>query len=413
MEESNTEKKDFENLGLIKPVLRAVREEGYETPSPIQAKAIPHVLSGRDVLGCAQTGTGKTAAFALPILTRLYEKGRNKKTRREVRALVLSPTRELAQQIADSFGAYGKYSGLKHTVIYGGVKQRGQARALKNGVDIVIATPGRLLDLMGQRLISLDWLDVFVLDEADRMLDMGFIPDVRKIVSALPEDRQTLFFSATLSPSIESLAFGIVRDPIRVEVAPSATPAENIRHVLYYVEKKDKRALLTHVLKDKNVTRALVFTRTKRQADYVSRHLRKNGFKVSAIHGDKTQGNRARVLDDFKKGRVPVLVATDVAARGLDVDDISHVFNYELPEEAEVYVHRTGRTARAEADGAAFSFCSLEERALLSDIEKLIGFKLDVDRDHPFVSWAPEPIPKEKWTRHKLMGVRRGRRRRR
>ena len=389
----------FENLSLIEPVLRAVRNEGYERPTPIQEKAIPHILAGKDILGCAQTGTGKTAAFALPILQRLFEKRRGSAARPVIRTLVLTPTRELAAQIGESFRIYGKHTGLRQCVIFGGVDQRQQAAALKQGVDIVVATPGRLLDLMRQRLLRFDALEILVLDEADRMLDMGFIPDVRRIVSALPANRQTLFFSATLTPDIQHLAMSIIRDPVYVNVAPAATPVDKVKQVVYYVEKSDKRELLVHLLKDQSISRALVFTRTKYLADRVARYLMDAGLRVLAIHGNKSQTVRQMALESFRNGNVRVLVATDIAARGLDVDGISHVFNLDLPDEPEVYVHRIGRTARAGAEGVALSFCGREERSMLSDIEKLIRVKIEVEREHPFVSWIPEPVAEENRTK--------------
>jgi ATP-dependent RNA helicase RhlE len=389
----------FENLSLIEPVLRAVRNEGYEHPTPIQEKAIPHILAGKDILGCAQTGTGKTAAFALPILQRLFENRRSSAARPVIRTLVLTPTRELAAQIGESFRIYGKHTGLRQCVIFGGVDQHQQAAALKQGVDIVVATPGRLLDLMGQRLLRFDALEILVLDEADRMLDMGFIPDVRRIVSALPANRQTLFFSATLTPDIQHLAMSIIRDPVHVDVAPSATPVDKVKQVVYYVEKSDKRELLVHLLKDQSISRALVFTRTKHLADRVARYLTDAGLRVLAIHSNKSQTVRQKALESFRNGNVRVLVATDIAARGLDVDGISHVFNLDLPEEPEVYVHRIGRTARAGAEGVALSFCGRDERSMLSDIQKLIRVKIEVEREHPFVSWVPEPVAEENRTK--------------
>jgi ATP-dependent RNA helicase RhlE len=383
----------FNNLSLIEPLLRAVRDQGYERPTPIQEKAIPHVLAGRDILGCAQTGTGKTAAFALPILQRILEWRKNSQSKHVIRALVLSPTRELAAQIAESFGVYGKYTGVRRCVVFGGVGQRPQTDALRRGVDIVVATPGRLLDLMGQRLLNFSALEILVLDESDRMLDMGFMPDVRRIVSALPTNRQTLFFSATLTPDIQRIAGGMVRNPVSVNVAPPATPIEKIKQVVYYVEKKDKRDLLVHLLKNPSISRALVFTRTKHLADRVAQYLQSSGLRVESIHGNKSQSAREYALGSFKKGHVRVLVATDIASRGLDVDNISHVFNFDLPNEPEVYVHRIGRTARADADGVAMSFCGMEERVILSDIQKLIHKNIEVAKEHPFASYIPSPSP--------------------
>ncbi len=383
----------FEELQLIDPILRAVRDEGYMAPTPIQAQAIPHVLAGRDLLGCAQTGTGKTAAFALPILQRLTVAPPAHHAHHVIRTLVLTPTRELAGQVGDSFAAYGRHTGLRHTVIFGGVNQNPQAQALHRGVDILVATPGRLLDLMGQNLVKLRGVEIFVLDEADRMLDMGFIPDVRRIVGTLPRERQTLFFSATLGPEIMRLAKDMVRDPVRVDVAPSATTVEAVEQRVYFVEKPDKRELLVRLLADPAISRALVFTRTKHGADRVAHHLHRAGIRSQSIHGNKSQGARERALDHFKSGGIRVLVATDVAARGLDIESVSHVFNFDLPAEPDVYVHRIGRTARAGAGGVAISFCDLEERILLHAIEKLIRKNLAPVDDNPLRSYIPPPRP--------------------
>jgi ATP-dependent RNA helicase RhlE len=385
----------FEDLKLIEPLLRAVREEGYLEPTPIQEKGIPHVLAGRDLLGCAQTGTGKTAAFALPILQLLYNT-RKHGGHRATRALVLSPTRELAAQIADSFAAYGRHTGLRTTVVYGGVSQVPQVKALRNGVDILVATPGRLLDLMGQNVVKLHGLEILVLDEADRMLDMGFIPDVRRIVGELPVKRQTLFFSATLTDDIKHLAGGMVKDPVRVEAAPAATTVEATEQRIYMVQQSQKCGLLAHLLKNPEVVRALVFTRTKRRADQVARHLDQEGVSVTVIHGDKSQLNRQRALDHFKSGRVRVLVATDIAARGLDVENVSHVFNYDLSAEPEAYVHRIGRTGRAEASGIAISFCSPEERELMAAIRRLIHVDPELVSDDTFAPAMKTPPPRPK-----------------
>jgi ATP-dependent RNA helicase RhlE len=385
----------FEGLKLIEPLLRAVRAEGYERPTPIQQKAIPYVLAGRDVLGCAQTGTGKTAAFALPILQLLHDAPKHQHEHRLIRALVLSPTRELAAQIADSFGSYGRHTGLRHAVVYGGVGQGPQVDSLRRGVDILVATPGRLLDLMGQGQVKLHGLRILVLDEADRMLDMGFIPDVRRIVGALPSRRQTLFFSATLTPDILRVAGTMVLDPVRVEVAPAATTVESVRQFVYFVERNDKRALLSHVLKDPFLDRVLVFTRTKHGADSVAQHLHHAGIKVHVIHGNKTQGARKQALDGFRGGHVRVLVATDIAARGLDIEAVSHVINFDLPDDPEAYVHRIGRTARAEASGIAVAFCNWEERETLTAIERLIRMKIEVIEDHPYKSRIGAPLPPE------------------
>jgi len=358
----------FAVLGLSAPLLKAVASEGYETPTPVQQRCIPHVLEGRDVLGCAQTGTGKTAAFVLPILQRLAAQPKNGR----IRALVLAPTRELAAQISERTWAYGKNLGLTNTVIYGGVGQRGQEEALHRKPDILIATPGRLLDLMEQGYVKLDAVEIFVLDEADRMLDMGFIHDVRRIVREVPVKRQTLFFSATMPPAIAELSSRILINPVRIEVVPQATTAEKIEQTVHHVAKRDKRALLEHVLRAEGVHRALVFTRTKHGANKLVEQLDRANIRAAAIHGNKSQGARERALDGFKNGDIPVLIATDIAARGIDVDGITHVVNYDLPEVPEQYVHRIGRTARAGAGGRAIAFCDEEERGLLSDIERVI-----------------------------------------
>ncbi len=381
----------FDDLQLIDPLLRAVRAEGYETPTPIQQQAIPHVLVGRDLLGCAQTGTGKTAAFALPILQRLSALRRGRPTPRTPRVLVLTPTRELATQIGDSFATYGRHTGTTHTVIFGGVGQGPQVHAMRRGVDILVATPGRLLDLMDQREINLTQVEIFVLDEADRMLDMGFIHDVRRVVATLPRQRQTLFFSATMPDDIQSLAQTILTDPVRVEVAPVASTAERIEQSVYFVEKGDKRALLANLLRDPAITRVLVFTRTKHGANKVVKELGQVSIQAEAIHGNKSQSARERALENFKRGTTRVLVATDIAARGIDVEGISHVINYDLPNIPESYVHRIGRTARAGADGIAISFCDQEERAYLKDIERLIRQRVTVVQEHPFRSALPAP----------------------
>lgn len=376
----------FDDFQLIDPLLRAVRAEGYETPTPIQQQAIPHVLGGRDVLGCAQTGTGKTAAFALPILQRLTTTHRARAGLRAPRVLVLTPTRELASQIGDSFATYGRHTGLHHTVVFGGVGQAPQVKALRRGVDILVATPGRLLDLMGQGEVTLTQLEIFVLDEADRMLDMGFIHDVRRIIAALPRQRQTLLFSATMPRDIQELAQSILINPVRVEVTPVASTAARIEQSVYFVEKGDKRALLAHLLQDPAITRVLVFSRTKHGANRIVKELAAAGIPAAAIHGNKSQSAREQALDAFKRGRTRVLVATDIAARGIDVEGISHVINYDLPNIPESYVHRIGRTARAGADGIAISFCDQEERAFLRDIERLIRQPVPVVQDHPFRS---------------------------
>lgn len=361
----------FTDLGLAEPLLRALTDEGYTTPTPIQAQAIPGVAAGRDLLGVAQTGTGKTAAFALPLLHRLHEMGGRPK-RKSCRVLVLSPTRELASQIRDSFRAYGRHLSLTSAVVFGGVPINRQIRALQNGVDVLVATPGRLLDLTGQRALDLTGVEMFVLDEADQMLDMGFIQPIRQVVAQLPKRRQNLFFSATMPGDIAKLAGELLTDPLRVAVTPVASTAERVSQRAILVDGVDKRDLLTEVLNDVGFDRALIFSRTKHGADKIARNLTSDGLPAEAIHGNKSQGQRERTLGAFRQGRVRVLVATDIAARGIDVDGISHVVNYDLPNVPESYVHRIGRTARAGANGEAISFCNAEERAYLKDIEKLI-----------------------------------------
>ncbi|WP_343715240.1 DEAD/DEAH box helicase [Inquilinus sp.] len=379
----------FTDLGLNALILKALAAEGYETPTPIQAQSIPHLLQGRDLLGVAQTGTGKTAAFALPILHRLMA-DRRSAPRRGCRALVLSPTRELASQIAESFRVYGRHLPLTRTTVFGGVGMGPQIRTMAQGVDVLVATPGRLLDLMSQGAIKLNELDVFVLDEADQMLDMGFIHAIRKIVATLPAKRQSLFFSATMPTDISDLAGRLLTDPVRVEVAPVATTAERIDQRVMFVEKDDKRSLLTEILRDdESIRRVLVFTRTKHGADRVAKQLTQAGIVADAIHGNKSQSQRERALLGFRNGKVRVLVATDIAARGIDVDGVTHVINFELPNVPESYVHRIGRTARAGADGMAISFCDVEERAYLRDIEKLIRQPVPVVEEHAYRSTIP------------------------
>lgn len=375
----------FNSLQLIEPVLKALTDEGYINPTPVQEKAIPVILQQKDVLGCAQTGTGKTAAFAIPLLQLLHTQSVQSKDRsRRIKALVLTPTRELAIQIADSFKAYGKYLPLKHLVIFGGVSQHAQVNALRQDTDILVATPGRLLDLMNQRIISLADIQFFVLDEADRMLDMGFIHDVKRVIAKLPAQRQTLFFSATMSPEVQALAGGLLKHPVKISVAPPATTVNLIQQSLYYVDKQSKRHLLVHLLADQQIKTALVFTRTKHGADKVAKDLLKAGIKAGAIHGNKSQNARQSTLLNFKEGNIRVLVATDIAARGIDIDGMSHVFNYELPNIPETYVHRIGRTGRAGASGTAISFCDEEERAYLRDIQKLIRKEIPVVKDASF-----------------------------
>ena len=376
----------FEKLELIEPILRALKTEGYTQPTPIQEQAIPLLLQRKDLLGCAQTGTGKTAAFAIPILQLLHQDELFVKGPAGIKTLILTPTRELAIQIGESFASYGKYLRIRHTVIFGGVPQRSQTEALRAGVDILIATPGRLLDLMNQRFVNLQHVKTFVLDEADRMLDMGFIHDVKKIIAKLPVKRQTLFFSATMPAEISKLADTILTHPVRVQVTPVSSTANTIRQSVYFVEKSDKRSLLLHLLKDRSIETALVFTRTKHGADRVAKDLIRAGVQAEAIHGNKSQNARQRALSNFKLKQTRVLVATDIAARGIDIDDLSHVVNYELPNVPETYVHRIGRTGRAGVSGIALSFCDTEEKEFLRDIHKLIAKTIPVVEDHPYHS---------------------------
>jgi ATP-dependent RNA helicase RhlE len=379
----------FDDFGLLEPILRAVQAEGYQTATPIQVQAIPEAIKGRDLIGCAQTGTGKTAAFALPTLQRLCAQrnepreangGRRAGKCRKIRALILAPTRELAVQIGASFSAYGRFTGLRHTIVYGGVSQRPQVRALQQGVDTLVATPGRLLDLIGQGYIDLGAVEIVILDEADRMLDMGFIHDLRRILTHVPSDRQTLMFSATMPTAICQLAAQWLRKPIHVQVATHAAPAEKVTQSVYFVEPRQKPLLLTNFLQETPSTRTLVFSRTKHGADKIVRSLTREGIKAAAIHGNKSQAARQRVLEQFKSDRLPVLIATDIAARGLDVDDISHVINYDMPHDPETYVHRIGRTGRAGAEGIAVSFCGRDEQTKLRLIERLIRRTIPVQR---------------------------------
>jgi ATP-dependent RNA helicase RhlE len=374
----------FEQLQLIEPILKALREEGYSSPTPIQEEAIPHILNRRDLLGCAQTGTGKTAAFAIPMLQLLQEDKLKDPHGSGIKALILTPTRELAIQIEESFAAYGKYLRLSQLVIFGGVSQQPQTNALRKGVDILIATPGRLLDLIEQRFINLSQIQFFVLDEADRMLDMGFIHDVKKIITKIPAKRQTLFFSATMPAEIAKLSSTILANPAKVEVTPVSSTAETIQQSMFFVEKENKKHLLIHLLKDAAIKTALVFTRTKHGADKVVKELSRAGIPAEAIHGNKSQNARQRALGNFKSGHTRVLVATDIAARGIDVDNLSHVINFELPNVPETYVHRIGRTGRAGASGIAFSFCDMEEKEFLRDIQKLIANSIPIVTEHPY-----------------------------
>ncbi len=373
----------FNELNLIAPILQALETEGYKNPTPIQEQAIPIVMAQKDLLGCAQTGTGKTAAFAIPILQLLHA-SHAERAPKQIKVLILTPTRELAIQIGESFTSYGRNLRLKHTVIFGGVPQGSQVQALQRGVEILIATPGRLLDLMNQGYINLQHISIFVLDEADRMLDMGFIHDVKRVVTKLPVKRQTLFFSATMPPEIQKLANTILVKPEMVAVTPPATTAELVEQSVFFVDKKDKRQLLNYVLADQTLKMVLVFTRTKHGADKVVKDLQKVSITAEAIHGNKSQNARQRALSNFKEGKIRVLVATDIAARGIDVDLLSHVINYEIPEVPETYVHRIGRTGRAGASGEAMSFCDNEEMQDWRNILKLIGQKIRVVEDHPY-----------------------------
>jgi ATP-dependent RNA helicase RhlE len=407
----------FESLYLINPILKALQDEGYKHPTPIQAQAIPVLLAGKDLLGCAQTGTGKTAAFAIPILQLLAGKPLYEK-HKKIRALIVTPTRELAIQIQESFDAYGRYLDLRNTVVFGGVGQTPQTDALRKGVDILVATPGRLLDLIGQGFIHLKDVELFVLDEADRMLDMGFIHDVKKLLVLLPKQKQSLFFSATMPPEIVKLADSILHNPAKVEVTPVSSTADTIQQYLYYVDKGNKNSLLLHLLKNEAMKSVLVFTRTKYGADKVVKMLHKNNITAEAIHGNKAQNARQRALTNFKSRTTRVLVATDIAARGIDVDELEYVINYEIPNIAETYVHRIGRTGRAGANGIAFSFCDHEEKPYIKDIEKLIAKAIPLATENPFplensapthqaekhssqppkaIKKAPHPTQKKKW----------------
>ncbi len=381
----------FNNLKLIEPVLKALIHEGYTIPTPIQQQSIPAILEGRDLRGCAQTGTGKTAAFAIPLL-QLLDQDQHSDTqgRRPIRALILTPTRELAIQIEESFKAYGRFLNLRHLVVFGGVSQVSSVNNLRRGVDILVATPGRLLDLMHQGHVSLRDVKFFVLDEADRMLDMGFVHDVKRIISKLPHERQTLFFSATMPHEINQLAKSILKNPVTVEVSPVSSTADTIQQTVYFTEKPNKTNLLRHLLNGPEIKTALVFTRTKHGADKLTKDLNRAGIKTEAIHGNKSQNARQAALKNFKNQHTRVLVATDIAARGIDIDDLSHVVNFELPHVPETYVHRIGRTGRAGANGRAISFCDFEEKPLLKDIQKLIGKSIPVETEHPYAMAASQ-----------------------
>lgn len=374
----------FEHLNLIQPLQTALTKEGYTIPTPIQERAIPVILEGKDLIGCAQTGTGKTAAFALPILQILSKERDSHRSKRKIKSLILTPTRELALQISESFKVYGKFTGLKNVVVFGGVSQRAQTLKLREGVDILIATPGRLLDLINQGFINLKNINLLVLDEADRMLDMGFINDVKKIIEKLPSQRQTLLFSATMPSEITKLANSILINPVKIEVSPELKTVEVIKQAVYFVTKSDKKKLLVHILKHENIDSALVFTRTKRGADIITRLLNDAKIHADSIHGNKSQQARQRALNNFKLNRTKVLVATDIAARGIDIEKLSHVFNYDIPEFAEAYIHRIGRTGRAGLGGTALSFCDPEELSYLSSINRMIKQPISVVEDHPY-----------------------------
>jgi ATP-dependent RNA helicase RhlE len=388
----------FKELDIIAPILKAIEKEGYTTPTPIQAQAIPTLLKGKDLLGCAQTGTGKTAAFSIPIIQHLQLENFNKAGKRIVKCLIVTPTRELAIQIGDSITKYGKYTTIKNTVIFGGVKQGAQVKALDKGVDIIVATPGRLLDLMSQGHISLRDIKYFVLDEADQMLNMGFIHDIKKILAKLPAKRQSLFFSATMPAEIVKLSNEILGDPLKITIQPEQTTAERVDQAVYFVGKKDKIKLLIHLLNNPEITATLVFSRTKHGANKIVKQLISANIQAEAIHGNKSQGARQLALGNFKEGKTKVLVATDIAARGIDIDELSYVVNYDLPNVAETYVHRIGRTGRAGASGMAISFSDGEEKAYLRDIEKLIKQKIEVisDQPYPLSDYAGEPTTEVK-----------------
>lgn len=374
----------FEELKIVEPILKALKEEEYTSPTSIQEKAIPLILNRNDVLGSAQTGTGKTAAFAIPIIQHLYLEKQQSNRPRKVNALIITPTRELAIQIGESFSTYGKYTDLKNTVIFGGVKQTNQVNRLKSGVDILVATPGRLLDLMNQGIINLKDIEYFVLDEADNMLDMGFIHDIKKIIAKLPTKRQSLFFSATMPDNIVALSRTILKSPTKVDVAPISSTAETIQQYIYYTNKSSKLELLNYILEDKEIDQVLLFARTKHGADRITRSLSKKKISSSAIHGNKSQNTRQKALQDFKEGKTRVLVATDIAARGIDIDKLKYVINYEIPNIAETYVHRIGRGGRAGEEGISISICEPEENAYIKEIEKLINKKIEVIEDNPF-----------------------------
>jgi len=393
----------FEDLELISPILKALKDKSYTKPTPIQARAIPLVLKRKDVLGCAQTGTGKTAAFSIPIIQLIHRIESKEHGKPALRGLIVTPTRELAIQIDENIKAYSKYTIVKHTVIFGGVKQGKQVEALRKGIHILVATPGRLLDLISQGIISLNTVKLFVLDEADRMLDMGFINDIRKLLKLLPAKRQSLFFSATMPDNIVALSRKILHEPVKVEVAPVSSTAETIRQYLYYTNRTHKKELLFHILRDKNIDQVLLFSRTKRGADRIARNLKKKRIASAAIHGDKAQNQRQKALRQFKAGEIRVLVATDIAARGIDIDKLNYVINYDIPNVAETYVHRIGRTGRAGEDGIAISLCEPEENAYVRDIERLIKRKIEIIEDNPYPQ-TDKPMTeaeKKEWNKEK------------
>jgi ATP-dependent RNA helicase RhlE len=397
----------FEKLNIIAPIQKALKAEGYITATPIQAKAIPPLLEGRDLLGCAQTGTGKTAAFAIPILQKLFTEHKIVKGKRQIKALILAPTRELAIQIGESFTIYGGNTGIKNLVIFGGVSQNPQTDALSAGTDILVATPGRLIDLINQKFINLNHVDQFVLDEADRMLDMGMVHDVKRIIAVLPKVKQTMLFSATMPLEITKLVDSLLTNPIKIEITPVSSTVDIIEQAVYFVGKKDKNALLIHLLKNKAVTSGLVFSRTKHGADKIVKALEKAGIGAEAIHGNKSQNARQRALSNFKEKRIRILVATDIAARGIDIDELSHVFNFDLPEVPETYVHRIGRTGRAGLGGIAISFCDEEEKSLLMSIQKLISKSIPLIDKHPFPLIVEAAAPLKDSLKNSTQGTKR------
>jgi ATP-dependent RNA helicase RhlE len=404
---------NFQQLNVIAPILKALQSQGYTNPTPIQQHAIPVALKGRDLLGCAQTGTGKTAAFAIPILQLLHQQQEEGKGRTGIKSLILTPTRELAIQIEESFKDYGQHTNLRHVAVFGGVSQYQQVKELRRGIDILIATPGRLLDLIAQRHISLQQIEIFVLDEADRMLDMGFINDVKKVISKLPEQKQTLFFSATMPAEIQKLSQMLLHNAVKVEVTPSSTTAEKIDQAIYFVEKPNKVSLLLHLLRTNDIENALVFTQTKHGADKLCKHLTRENIRAQAIHGNKSQNARQMALENFKKRQIRILVATDIAARGIDIDKLSYVINYDIPNIPETYVHRIGRTGRAGEEGKAISFCSMEEKMYMRDIQKITSQTIPVIDEHPFPMSNPglavPPRPSMPHSALRSGGARRGR----